>query len=470
MEKTGGSIEHIDKNGNHVEEFLFAYSEEERLENNKNKENAALVFNINNINIPIAFLKAGINGNDAIILSFIYAYLGDSQDKSLYFTDEQMAKMFNLSVSTISDIIKKLDKDNLIDKCVTRINSFKQVRKVSIGTKTTEIMSAYYSTEQGVVVVRKRTRPPRTLQSNVPYPVKQGTVPCKAMTNGNTGIRINTSINTLSNKYIYPENSPASGEALLGHTPDNSFNSTAKEEGRLFDVAPPELRKKEKSSAKKERKVVERMTEADFEAFYKAYPRHVGKPEAQKALNKIDRRYLPQIMSAVEMWKQTEWKENIAAGTKQYIRYASTWLNKGAWKEDEIDDPNNPITPLERCLEIVRKNTQDITTDDIVFFVDNAGWPAISDKLKSDDTTKQRLYKVVIDKGLDPLFIGEYFKQCRDEIKKQLDPIKAAEYRAGAIKYLATHNLTPDTMPQELRQNYETIMKNLNAPPETWYT
>ena len=71
---------------------------------------------------------------------------------------------------------------------------------------------------------------------------------------------------------------------------------------------------------------------ADFEAFYEAYPHHVGKLAAQKAYVKA-RTLATQadILAGVERYKATKpaWAEWC---------HPSTWLNAGRW----MDQPAEP--------------------------------------------------------------------------------------------------------------------------------
>jgi hypothetical protein len=67
---------------------------------------------------------------------------------------------------------------------------------------------------------------------------------------------------------------------------------------------------------------------ADFELFWKEYPRHTSKDKAMKAW-KVAGVDLQTALKAVAVQKQgKQWKDNI-------IPHASTWLNQKRW-EDEI--------------------------------------------------------------------------------------------------------------------------------------
>lgn len=70
----------------------------------------------------------------------------------------------------------------------------------------------------------------------------------------------------------------------------------------------------------------------DFLAFWAAYPRRVGKLDAEKAYEKARRRAsADEILAGVEIYKRNK---------PEYADWAhpSTWLNKGRWM-DEYEEP-----------------------------------------------------------------------------------------------------------------------------------
>lgn len=78
-----------------------------------------------------------------------------------------------------------------------------------------------------------------------------------------------------------------------------------------------------------------------FDAFWQAYPRKVGKLQAQKAWKKIKQpaAMLSDILEALKIQCNSEqWKKD----NGQYIPHPATWLNQGRWM-DEIDKPKQPI-------------------------------------------------------------------------------------------------------------------------------
>lgn len=73
-------------------------------------------------------------------------------------------------------------------------------------------------------------------------------------------------------------------------------------------------------------------TEEDFDRFWQAYPRKVGKKAAKRAFNKAN---VPveTLVSAVQRQKcGKQWKKD----NGQYIPNPATWLNQGRW-DDETD-------------------------------------------------------------------------------------------------------------------------------------
>lgn len=84
--------------------------------------------------------------------------------------------------------------------------------------------------------------------------------------------------------------------------------------------------------------------EERFTAFWKAYPRKVGKEAAKKAFLKlkVTDAQLDAMLAAIEAQKHSsQWQRD--AG--QYIPHPTTWLNQGRW-EDECAVPFEP-DPME---------------------------------------------------------------------------------------------------------------------------
>ena len=72
----------------------------------------------------------------------------------------------------------------------------------------------------------------------------------------------------------------------------------------------------------------------EFEEFWQAYPRKVGKSAAQKAFSKIGES-LDVLLSALEQQKRSDqWTRDGG----RYIPNPATWLNQGRW-QDEVSPP-----------------------------------------------------------------------------------------------------------------------------------
>lgn len=77
--------------------------------------------------------------------------------------------------------------------------------------------------------------------------------------------------------------------------------------------------------------------EADFEAFWKVYPKKVAKKEAFKAFKKI-KTPVSVLIDAVEKQKKSEqWTRDHG----QYIPYPTTWLNQERWIMEDDDQKTN---------------------------------------------------------------------------------------------------------------------------------
>ena len=85
-------------------------------------------------------------------------------------------------------------------------------------------------------------------------------------------------------------------------------------------------------------------TDADFEVFWKAYPRRVAKVEARKAFAKVmggrDAPPLDKLLEAVTRYAQ-------AHTDLKYVAHPATWLRQGRW----ADDIETPATPAQRRID-----------------------------------------------------------------------------------------------------------------------
>lgn len=91
--------------------------------------------------------------------------------------------------------------------------------------------------------------------------------------------------------------------------------------------------KKEIEVLKKEKDKKEINCDDNFETFYQAYPRKIGKVNVEKWFNKNkpDEELMNKILTSLEEHKKLkQWQD------KQFIPYPATWLNQKRW-EDELD-------------------------------------------------------------------------------------------------------------------------------------
>lgn len=78
----------------------------------------------------------------------------------------------------------------------------------------------------------------------------------------------------------------------------------------------------------------------EFESFWNAYPRKVGKEAARKSFSKIPKSEIPNLVPAIENQKQSEqWKKE----NGRYIPNPATWLNQGRW-QDELSQGTPKLT------------------------------------------------------------------------------------------------------------------------------
>lgn len=100
--------------------------------------------------------------------------------------------------------------------------------------------------------------------------------------------------------------------------------------------------KNKKEDKKKNKNKNKCYSAADFEQFWSAYPRKVGKQKAQEAFEKINVP-IETLLHALEEQKSTpQWTKDGG----QFIPHPATWLNQARW-EDEV---GVQWTPQEREL------------------------------------------------------------------------------------------------------------------------
>ena len=116
MEVTDYSITKTDEDGTRDERSLVEYSEEERQKARVDSNNAGLLFNVEFLVVPTWLLHAGLTAQEILIYSFISYFCGKTG--KFYFSNEQMAEMFELDPSNVSKILKKLKEKGFIESKV----------------------------------------------------------------------------------------------------------------------------------------------------------------------------------------------------------------------------------------------------------------------------------------------------------------------------------------------------------------
>ena len=104
---------------------------------------------------------------------------------------------------------------------------------------------------------------------------------------------------------------------------------------RNYVTGNSELQKKKTRSTR-----VERETDPGFARFYSAYPRKVGKVEAEKAWKSqkiLSPEDLDRVMTGLERWQQHEW----VGKERQFIPHPATWLRGRRWNDDPSSGSGN---------------------------------------------------------------------------------------------------------------------------------
>ena len=87
--------------------------------------------------------------------------------------------------------------------------------------------------------------------------------------------------------------------------------------------------------------------EVQFEIFWKAYPKKVGKQAARKAFDKIPVSVYPKLVPAVlAQLNSWQWKKEDG----RYIPNPATWLNQGRWDDEIQAEPLRTKNPFLKYL------------------------------------------------------------------------------------------------------------------------
>ena len=96
---------------------------------------------------------------------------------------------------------------------------------------------------------------------------------------------------------------------------------------------------------------------ADFEEFWRSYPRRVGKKIAQRCWNRLGIFEQEAVMDGLALWKQSvDWLDPL------FIPHASTFLNQRRWEDEPIiyARPSERRTPTPEQTERDKRDIAEI--------------------------------------------------------------------------------------------------------------
>ncbi len=126
--------------------------------------------------------------------------------------------------------------------------------------------------------------------------------------------------------------------------------SEANSENEIESENEYEIEERKRDSTEREKENL------DFESFWSAYPKKVGKGYALKSWNKISpgKELTKKILSAVESQKHSQqWKKDDG----QFIPNPATWLNQGRWEDNlEVELPRTSSYDINDVEELSHFN------------------------------------------------------------------------------------------------------------------
>lgn len=137
MVPTGGSVTYDRDDGETEERMLFEYSQEEQQQNKINAAHADLLLGIRYINVPIQMIQEGFDLVEATLFGHIYNLL-TSAKKRYYFTNTQLATLLGVSERKISDAVKKLCDNELIESSVKLRSGGGKIRFITLNSRLAE--------------------------------------------------------------------------------------------------------------------------------------------------------------------------------------------------------------------------------------------------------------------------------------------------------------------------------------------
>lgn len=108
-----------------------------------------------------------------------------------------------------------------------------------------------------------------------------------------------------------------------------------------YQDAIPETEAEIEKETKKETEKKPSASEIRFDRFWKAYPKKVGKFDAQKSFEKrkVDDTLLEKMLRAIDTQSQSDsWRKD----NGQFIPNPSTWINQGRWEDEGVTVASAP--------------------------------------------------------------------------------------------------------------------------------
>lgn len=151
------------------------------------------------------------------------------------------------------------------------------------------------------------------------------------------------------------------------------FQADEKKVRRQRDSDETHTLSKNVKNVKKEEYILDQNAVADFKTFWQAYPKKIGKGNAEKAWNKLhpDSALLVAMLDALEWQKQTsQWQKE----SGQFIPHPATWLNGHRWQDEQTATKTKSSTKdaLRQIFEEVKDEQGRSDADDSCYL---AGLP-----------------------------------------------------------------------------------------------
>ena len=157
------------------------------------------------------------------------------------------------------------------------------------------------------------------------------------------GLRLNARKSRNERSLCYEKNGTRLGEGELGviHGSEEVVKVGVFRGGKTPPKAasiPPLLKKEKETEKKKEKEHAAQASPSHdfFFAFWKAYPRKVGKPAAQRAWNKeVKGVEIGTLMAGLNAWRCSEqWQKEDG----KFIPYPATFLNQRRWEDEPLSE------------------------------------------------------------------------------------------------------------------------------------